>query len=256
MGRHPRRARRPGARCRDASSGRPARTATPMIGLKIEIVGDTGKLDKTLDQTQAKVGGFGADIGGTALKVAGMATVAGAAALRSPIFTSAAAEDEAQQGRLESADQAAGAATGDYKAQVDAAISAGQDRAFSNDQRARGAHVARDHDRGRHARDRQLSRRRRISPASRTSISRPRPMPWQRRTPVRTARSASSCRGLRRAPPRPIPSPPRPPARPVKPTSTRIAHRACKSAAPTHSARSARRGDGLLAGDQGIAPVP
>ena len=65
-------------RARAGRRGRRRRSTAPS---RIQIVGDTGKLDKTLDQTQAKVGGFGADIGGTALKVAGMATVAGAAAL-------------------------------------------------------------------------------------------------------------------------------------------------------------------------------
>ena len=124
-----------------------------MIGLKIEIVGDTGKLDKTLDQTQAKVGGFGADIGGTALKVAGMATVAGAAAL-------AIADSRAPPPRMRR--NRGGSKRGYRRPARRPATTRHRSMRRSRPGRiahsatidARGAHVARDRDRGRHARDR------------------------------------------------------------------------------------------------------
>jgi len=63
-----------------------------------------------------------------------MATLAGGVALAIADMTQAAAADQAEQNRLTAAIQAAGAATGDYNAQVEAAITAGQDRAFSDTQ--------------------------------------------------------------------------------------------------------------------------
>lgn len=104
------------------------------VGFVVEIIGDASKLAKELDQTEGKVGGFGGAIGGSALKVAALAGVAAVAATAIASMTSAAAEDQAEQQRLEAAIKAAGAATGDYTKQVDDAIAAGQERAFTDTQ--------------------------------------------------------------------------------------------------------------------------
>ena len=69
-----------------------------------------------------------------ATKLLPVAAAAGAVALAVSEMTNAAAEDAAQQARLEAAVKAAGAATGDYTTQIDDAITAGQAKAFSDDQ--------------------------------------------------------------------------------------------------------------------------
>jgi hypothetical protein len=95
---------------------------------------DTGGLE----QGAQKAGGLLDGFGGSALAAAAgpLALAAGAAAAVGAIveMTKAAAEDQTEQAKLEAAIQAAGAATGDYKSQVDAAIAAGQAKAFSDTQ--------------------------------------------------------------------------------------------------------------------------
>jgi phage-related protein len=71
---------------------------------------------------------------GTVGKVAAVAGVAGVAVSAIAGMTSAAAEDAAEQERLAQAINAAGAATGDWQASVDAAIASGQRLAFTDTQ--------------------------------------------------------------------------------------------------------------------------
>jgi hypothetical protein len=102
------------------------------LALVVEIIGDASKLGKELDSAKGSVGGFGDVLGGSGVKVAALAGVAGIAAVAIADMTSAAAADRDEQVKLETAIKAAGAATGDYNAVVDEAISKGQDRAFSD----------------------------------------------------------------------------------------------------------------------------
>jgi hypothetical protein len=102
------------------------------VGLTVDIKGDTSNLDAALDKSSGKLGGFGDVLGGLpipALAVAGAATAAAAAVIK---LTDAAAQDRDEQEKLTATIVAAGAAHGDYAAQVDAAIAAGQALAFSD----------------------------------------------------------------------------------------------------------------------------
>lgn len=102
------------------------------VGLVVDIKGDTSNLDSALDKSSGKVGGFGDVLGSLpipALAVAGAVTGAAAAVIA---LTDAAAADRDEQEKLNTAIVAAGAAHGDYTAQVDAAIEAGQAKAFSD----------------------------------------------------------------------------------------------------------------------------
>ena len=103
-----------------------------MIGLVVEIIGDASKLANTLDDTKGKAGGFGDALGGSAIKIAAVAGVAGIAAGAIASMTSAAAADRDEQRKLEAAIAAAGAATATSNAQVEEAIALGQARAFSD----------------------------------------------------------------------------------------------------------------------------
>jgi hypothetical protein len=103
-----------------------------VVGLIVEIIGDASKLAGTLDDAEGKADGFGAKIGGSALKVAALAGAAGIAVGAIASMTTAAAADRDEQAKLEAAIVAAGAATGDYTALVDEAIAAGQERAFTD----------------------------------------------------------------------------------------------------------------------------
>jgi hypothetical protein len=103
-----------------------------MIGLVVEIIGDASKLADTLDDTKGKASGLGGALGGTAVKVAAIAGVAGIAAGAIAGMTEAAAADRDEQRKLEQAIAAAGAATETSNAQVEEAIALGQERAFSD----------------------------------------------------------------------------------------------------------------------------
>jgi hypothetical protein len=103
-----------------------------MIGLVVEILGDASKLANTLDDAKGEAGGFGSAIGGSAMKVAAFAGVAGVAVGAIAGMTEAAAAARDEQAKLEQAIAAAGAATADSTAQVEAAIAAGQERAFTD----------------------------------------------------------------------------------------------------------------------------
>lgn len=104
------------------------------VGLVVEIIGDASKLAGSLDGAQKKVGGFGAGISGSTLAMAGLAGAAVVAVGAIADMTKAASEDAAEAARLEAAVKAAGAAHGDYATQIDAAIAAGQAKAFSDTQ--------------------------------------------------------------------------------------------------------------------------
>ena len=104
------------------------------IALVVEIIGDAAKLDASLNKAGGKASGFGGMIGGSALKVAAFAGVVGIAATAVIGMTQAAADDAAEQQKLEAAIKASGAATGDWIAQTDAAIATAQEKAFTDTQ--------------------------------------------------------------------------------------------------------------------------
>jgi hypothetical protein len=102
------------------------------VGLVVEILGDASKLKSELGTAGQSAGGFGASIGGSVLKVAALAGAVGIAANVIADMTTAAADDQAEQARLEAAYAASGAAVGDWAAITDAAIKTAQDKAFSD----------------------------------------------------------------------------------------------------------------------------
>lgn len=104
------------------------------VGLVVEIIGDASRLKGELDKSAGSVEGWAGGLAGTAVKVAAVAGVAAIAATAIASMTDAAIEDQAEQARLTAAVQAAGAAHGDYAAQLEAAIAAGQDKAFTDTQ--------------------------------------------------------------------------------------------------------------------------
>ena len=103
-----------------------------MIGLVVEILGDASKLAGTLDETGKKAGGLQGALGGSAVKIAAIAGVAGIAAGALIGMTEAAAADRDEANKLEAAIAAAGAATETSNAQVEEAIRLGQEKAFSD----------------------------------------------------------------------------------------------------------------------------
>lgn len=103
--------------------------------LIISIVGDASKLGKSLTDADGKVQAFGKSIDlGMVTKLGAAAGVVGVATTALLGMANAAADDRAEAAKLDGVIRAAGAATGDYTAQVEAAITAGQDRAFSDTQ--------------------------------------------------------------------------------------------------------------------------
>jgi hypothetical protein len=102
------------------------------LELVVRILGDASGLSKELDGASGKLGGFGGSALKTAAIVGGVATVAAGAALAIADMTTAAAEDAQEQDKLTQAIANATGSTIDYTATVDAAIAAGQDRAFTD----------------------------------------------------------------------------------------------------------------------------
>ena len=102
-------------------------------GLEVvtKFTSDTSGLEQGAQKAKSALGGIGPE----ALLMGG-AVVAGAGVAISALsgMVSAAAEDEAQQKKLQGAIEAAGAATDISTQQVNDAIAAGQARAFSDDQ--------------------------------------------------------------------------------------------------------------------------
>jgi hypothetical protein len=103
------------------------------VGLVVTILGEAASLGAALDQGGAKVSAFGrsVDVGG----IAKMAALGGGALLAANAlvgFGNAAAQDQLEADQLATALTAAGAATGDWQAKVDAAIVAGEELAFTD----------------------------------------------------------------------------------------------------------------------------
>jgi hypothetical protein len=102
------------------------------VALVVGIVGDTTGLQKSLGEAGVDVKDFGAGALGTAAKVsvvAGAAVAAGAAIYG---MAKAASDDAAEAEKLATAIRAAGAETANTTAQVEAAIAAGQEKAFTD----------------------------------------------------------------------------------------------------------------------------
>jgi hypothetical protein len=104
------------------------------VGLTVPIKGDTANLDAALDKSGGSVKGFGGILGGIPPVALGAAAGVGIAAAAVVKLTEAAAADRDEQAKLELAISAAGAATATSTDQVNAAIAAGQDRAFTDSQ--------------------------------------------------------------------------------------------------------------------------
>lgn len=102
------------------------------IGLVVEILGDASKLTGALDEAKGAGGGLASGLGGSVVKVAAIAGVAGLAAGAITEMTLAAAADRDEQAKLEAAIAAAGAATETSNAQIDEAIRLGQEKAFTD----------------------------------------------------------------------------------------------------------------------------
>lgn len=108
------------------------------VSLIVSIIGDTKGLEKSLGSAGGEVKGFGTDALAMAAKVTvvgGVAVAAGAAIYG---MAKAAAADRAEQQKLEKAIEQAGAATAQTTAQVEAAIAAGQEKAFSDSETREG----------------------------------------------------------------------------------------------------------------------
>lgn len=119
------------------------------LALVVNIIGDATKLSQSLDQADGKVSAFGGklQVGGGKVEAFGksidlgmvskIGLVGGAVGIAAGAlleFGNAAAADRAEAQKLDAAITAAGAAHGDYAAQVDAAIVAGQAKAFTDTQ--------------------------------------------------------------------------------------------------------------------------
>lgn len=108
------------------------------VALVVSIVGDTKGLEKSLGSAGSEVKGFGGDVLGTVGKLTVVGGVALAAGAAIGAMAKAAADDRAEQNKLTAAIEAAGAATAQTTAQVDAAIAAGQEKAFSDSETREG----------------------------------------------------------------------------------------------------------------------
>jgi hypothetical protein len=110
--------------------------AGPAATIAVAIIGNADKLNAALNEGSAKVEGFAGSLGGLGGVLKGAAIVGGVTAVGAAVvdLTKAAADDAAEQARLEQAIAAAGAATGDWAGQIDAAIAAGQSLAFTDTQ--------------------------------------------------------------------------------------------------------------------------
>jgi hypothetical protein len=104
---------------------------TSPLDVVTRFVADTGDLEAGAEKAKSAIGGIS-----PAALIAGAGVVAAAGIAVSAIadMTKAAAEDEAEQQKLNAAIVAAGAATGDYQAQVDAAVASSQAKAFTDTQ--------------------------------------------------------------------------------------------------------------------------
>jgi hypothetical protein len=99
--------------------------------LNVAIQGDTKGLEDALDRGASQVDGFA---GGLSTALKGAAVVAGAGAVVAGIasVTQAAADDQAEQARLQAAVEATGLSYEAQAAAIDEAIAAGQAKAFTD----------------------------------------------------------------------------------------------------------------------------
>jgi len=102
------------------------------VGLVVDVKGDTSNLDAALGKSKGEVGGFANVLGGIPIPAAAAAGAVVGAAVAIGELTVAAAADRDEQAKLENAIKAAGAATETSTAQVEAAIAAGQEMAFTD----------------------------------------------------------------------------------------------------------------------------
>jgi hypothetical protein len=102
----------------------------PGVGINVAITGDATGLKGAVDDAKTGVGGLGGAMNALPM----VAVAAGAVAVGAAIMdmTQAAAEDRAEQEKLNQVYVAAGAATGDYTAAIQGAIDAGAEKAFSD----------------------------------------------------------------------------------------------------------------------------
>ena len=106
------------------------------VGLIVEILGDASKLKSEISGVAGPsgAGGLSAGFASSALKVAAFAGAAGIAANVIADLTTAAADDQAEQAKLEAAYAASGAAVGDWQTTMNDAITTAQDKAFTDTQ--------------------------------------------------------------------------------------------------------------------------
>jgi hypothetical protein len=102
------------------------------IPLQVAIVGDVSGLVKGLADGNASLGTFASALGAIPGPVGAIASAGVAVVGVLGDWTKAASEDATEQARLQAAVEASGAAHGDYAAQVQTAIDAGQALAFSD----------------------------------------------------------------------------------------------------------------------------
>src|SRR5262245_58343986 len=113
------------------------------LQLVVKLLADATGLTRGVGQAEGSIEGLGKKAGPSGLsgilsggigKLAALARVAGVAALPISSVTNAAAEDAAEQARLEAAIKASGAATGDWENAMNSAISTAQEKAFTDTQ--------------------------------------------------------------------------------------------------------------------------
>jgi len=100
-----------------------------MPGIKISIDGDASGFLKSVDESIKATTGLGA---GQIAAIGGVVGVAAAGIKVIGDFTQAAAEDRAEQEKLETVYKNTGAAVGDYVGSINSAIDAGAKKAFSD----------------------------------------------------------------------------------------------------------------------------
>jgi len=102
------------------------------VGLVVDIKGDTSNLDSALGKSKGQVGGLGGAMSALAGPVGIAAAGVGVAVVAIGAMTKAASQDRDEQAKLEKAIEAAGAATATSTAEVEEAIAAGQEKAFTD----------------------------------------------------------------------------------------------------------------------------
>lgn len=103
-----------------------------VLGLVVEIKGDTKGLDSELGKAKGGIADLGGGIAGTAVKMLPLAAAAAGAGLAIRALAESAAEDAAQAAKLDAAITAATGSTEDHTAAVEASIAAGQELAFTD----------------------------------------------------------------------------------------------------------------------------